>query len=291
VDLVHDHTPGIVKRMKFSHFAACLCAVAACATLHGSILPTFHLDPLALQVFEKYVAQFEKNVADPYAQSGKMWIDESSCCMRKGAFASGKPVVEPRENEEIVGGSIHHFTAAMHLTGTTIADVRHVMQDYANYPKYFKPDVGKGAGVKNPDSTATDEHYTSQLSLIQTTFWMSVSYDCVYETHYRLLDPHRWESVSHAASIKEWQNPKDASQGYLPEGEDHGFLWRTNTFWFVRENNDGVDIELDSMTLSRPVPTGFGWWGTKRTRDAVEKMIKDLKAAVDSNRPPQVQHS
>jgi hypothetical protein len=121
--------------MRVSHFAACLCAVAACATLHASILSTFHLDPLALQVFEKYVAQFEKNVADPYAQSGKMWIDDSSCCTRKSAFASGKPVVEPRENEEIVGGSIHHFSGAMHLTGVTIADVRHVMQDDPNYPK------------------------------------------------------------------------------------------------------------------------------------------------------------
>jgi hypothetical protein len=212
--------------------------------------------------------------------------------MRKSSFASGKPVVEPRENTEIAGGSIHHFSGIMHIAGASIADVRHVMQDYSNYPKYFRPDVGKGAGVKNPDSTATDEHYTSQLSLIQTTFWMSVSYDCVYDTHYRLLDQHHWESVSHAASIKEWQNPTDPSQGYLPEGEDHGFLWRTNTFWFVRENNDGVDIELDSMTLSRPVPTGFGWWGTKRTKDAVEKMMKDLKAAMDMNRSPQSpQHS
>jgi hypothetical protein len=179
----------------------------------------------------------------------------------------------------------------VHIAGATIADVRHVMQDYPNYSKYFKPDVGKGSGVKNPDSTAADEHYTSQLSLIQTTLWMSVSYDCVYETHYRLLDPHHWESISNAASIREWQNPKDVSQGYLSEGEDHGFLWRTNTFWFVRENNDGVDVELDSMTLSRPVPTGFGWWGTKRTRDAVEKMIKDLKVAVDSSHVPQGQHS
>jgi hypothetical protein len=72
------------------------------------------------------------------------------------------------------------------------------------------------------------------------------------------------------------------SRGYYPEGEDHGFLWRTNTFWFVRERDGGIDVELDSMTLSRPIPTGFGWWGTKRTRDAVDKMLRDMKAAVDA---------
>ncbi len=268
--------------MTFSPLAACLGAAAFCATLHASILPTVHLDPVALQVFEKYVAQFERNVAAPYAQSGKLWMDDSSCCSRKGAFAAGKPVVEPRENSEVEGGSIHHFSGAMHIAGATIADVRQIMQDYPNYPKYFKPDVGKGSGSRDPDTTPDDEHFTAQLSLIQSTLWMSVSYDCVYDTHYRRLDPHRWQSVSAASSIREWQNPRDQRQGYLPEGDDHGFLWRTNTYWFVRENNDGVDLELDSMTLSRSVPTGFGWWGTKRTRDAVEKMMRDMKAAVES---------
>lgn len=277
--------------MTFPRFVACLGAAALCATLHASILPILHLDPLALQAFERYVAQFERNVAGPYEQSGKMWIDDASCCIRKSSFAAGKLVVEPRENTDITGGSIHHFSGAMHITGASIADVRRIMQDYSNYPKYFNPDVGKGSGVRNTDSTADDEHYTSQLSLIQATLWMSVSYDCVYDTHYRMLDPHRWQSVSVASSIKEWRNPKDSSQGYLPEGEDHGFLWRTNTFWFVRENNDGVDVELDSMTLSRPVPAGFGWWGTKRTRDAVEKMMKDLRAAVESNKVPQGKRS
>jgi len=284
--MVHKNPPAIVGIMKLHPVAACLGAAAFCATLSASILPVVRLDPMALQVFEKYVAQFERNVAGPYAQSGKLWMDDSSCCARKGPFAGGKPVVEPRENAEVTGGSIHHFSGAMHIAGATIADVRRVMQDYPNYPKYFRPDVGKGSGVKNDDSTGADEHYTAQLSLIQSTLWMSVSYDCVYDTHYRQLDPHRWESVSIAASIREWQNPRDSSQGYLPAGDDHGFLWRTNTYWFVRENSDGVDLELDSMTLSRPVPTGFGWWGTKRTRDAVEKMMRDMKAAVDSVHQP-----
>ncbi len=253
-----------------------------CAALHASILPTVHLDSQALQAFANYVAQFERNVATPYAQSGKMWIDDSSCCLRNGAFAAGKPVVEPRENTDVAGGSIHHFSGAMHIQGGSIDNVRHIMEDYPNYPKYFKPDVGKASGILDPGARPGDEHYTANLSLIQSTLWMAVSYDCVYDAHYRLLDPRRWESVSAATSVREWRDPKDVSQGYYPEGDDHGFLWRTNTFWFVRENNGGVDVELDSMTLSRPIPTGFAWWGTRRTRDAVDKMLRDMKAAVEA---------
>jgi hypothetical protein len=260
----------------------CFVAIAFCATLHASILPTFHLEPGTLQAFENYVAQFDRNVAAPYEQSGKMWVDEPACCKHNNAFLAGKPVVEPRENTDIVGGSIHHFSGVIHIKGGTITDVRHIMQDYPNYPKYFKPDVSQGSGTLNLDTTPLDEHYTSHISLAQSTLWIAVSYDCIYDTHYRLLDAHRWESKSAAVSIREWRDPKDASQGYYPEGDDHGFLWRTNTFWFVRENNGGVDVELDSMTLSRPIPTGFAWWGSKRTKDAVDKMLRDMKAAVEA---------
>jgi hypothetical protein len=249
-----------------------------CATLCASILPTVHLDPATLQTFQTYVAQFERNVAAPYVHSGKMWIDDA----HNRAFAAGKTVVEPRENTDIAGGSIHHFSGAIHVAGGTIADVRHIMQDYTNYPKYFKPDVARGDGTLNPDSTAADEHYTSHISLIQSNLAVTVSYDCVYDTHYRLLDPHHWVSQSSAVSVKEWRDPKDVSKGYYPEGDDHGFLWRTNTFWFIRENSGGIDVQLDSMSLSRPIPTGFAWFGSRRTREAVDKMLRDMKAAVEA---------
>jgi hypothetical protein len=270
--------------MRFSPAAACLLSAAFSVTLQASIMPTFELGPQTLQAFETYVAQFQKNVAIPYAQTGKMWLDTDSCCGRNGAFTAGKPVVQPRENTDIAGGSIHHFSGVIHIAGGTIAGVRHIMQDYGNYPKYFKPDVGKAAGAMEPDSTPVDEHYISHISLIQSTLWIAVSYDCVYNTHYMLFDPHHWASESSATSIREWRDPRDVTQGYFPEGNDHGFLWRTNTFWFVREANGGVDVELDSMSLSRPVPTGFGWWGARRTRDAVDKMLRDMKAAVEALR-------
>lgn len=265
--------------MRLSPAAACLAGAVFCVTLQAGIFPTYHLDPAPLKVFADYVAQFERDVAGPYVESGKMWLDNLP---RNSGLASGKLILEPRENTDIAGGSIHHFSGAMHMTGASIADVRHIMQDYSNYPKYFRPDVSKGGGQVNPDSSSGDEHYTSRLSLVQSTLWIAVSYDCVYDTRYRYTDPHHWWSASSTVSIKEWRDPKDVSRGYFPEGDDHGFLWRTNTYWFVRDNNDGIDLELDSMTLSRPVPTGFAWWGTKRTKDAVDKIMRDMKAAVEA---------
>jgi len=275
--------PGIIigrlKRMRI-FLAACV----GCVTLHASILPTYRMDSRAVEFFNRYVAQFEKTTVAPYNDSGKLWIDDHACCSKRGA-EPGKLYVEPRENMDFSGGSIHHFSGFMRLPGVTIEDIRRIMQDYANYPKYFSPDVSKGSGIIHPDSTPADEHFTTNLTLVQATIWMSVAYDSTYDVHYLRLDPERWTSKSASVSIREWRDPKDAAGGTFPEGEDHGLLWRTNTYWLVRERDGGVDMELDSMTVSRPVPTGFAWWGTKRTRDAVTKILSDMKTALTGLHP------
>jgi len=252
----------------------------ACITLHASILPTVHLEPAALKAFQDYVARFENSVAVRFYSSGKMWIDESG---KRAQFEQGKPVVEQRQSGEVANGtaSIHHFSGAIRVNGATIENIRRVMQDYGNYPKYFKPDIGQGSGTLQPDSNPADEHYRTHLTLTQSTAWMNVIYDSLYDTHYRRVGPGLWTSKSTSLNLKELKDAKDPSQGTYPEGDDHGFLWRTNTYWFVRERDGGLDLEADSMTLSRPVPLGMGWWGTKRTRDAVDKMLRDTKAAIE----------
>lgn len=263
--------------MRSSRLAGTLGFVAFCATLHASLLPILQLDKPTVKAFDEYIAQFEKTVSSQFYSSGKLWIDDDP---KKSVFDSGKPVLEPRENEDVANGSIHHFTGAMRINGATIAQVRRVMQDYPNYPKYFKPDVGQGSGELLPDSTPTDEHFHGKLELTQSTLWIQVIYDARYDTHYKRLANDRWISRSASVSIREMMDAKNPPAGYFPEGQDHGFLWKTNTYWFVRERNGGVDLEADSIALSRPNMSGFAWWGTKRSHDAVEKMLRDIRAAV-----------
>jgi hypothetical protein len=261
--------------------AGVVSAVACCVTLQASILPTFHFDNTTLKVFQDYVGEFEKTDLALFAASGKLWIDDESGAKRN-AFDAGKTVVEPRENQDVANGSIHHFTGVIHVPGGTIDTFRKVMEDFHNYPRYFAPDVSTASGERMPDSTPEDEHFHSTLLLIQTTLWIDVSYRTVYDTHFLRLDANRWISQSTSLSVKELLDPGNANGGTYPEGNDHGFLWKTNTWWFVRQRNGGVDLEANSITVSRPVPVGFGWWGLRRTRDAVDKMLRDTKAAIQA---------
>jgi hypothetical protein len=281
--LSHSSNPhGYIGRMRLSLPAGCFAFTAFCVTSYASILPTVHLDGATLKAFQDYVANFEKSVSVQFSSSGKLWIDNECCGGKHAAFENGKPVVEPRESADVAGGSIHHFSGAIHVKGGTIEAMSRVMQDYPNYPRYFKPDVGVASGTREPDSTPGDLHYKTRLVLVQTTLWMNVTFDTLYDVHYRRLDKDRWTARSTALSIKEQRDAKNPAEGTYPEGDDHGFLWRTNTYWFARERNGGLDLEADSISLSRPNVTGFAWWGTRRTRDAVDKMLRDVKAAVES---------
>jgi len=246
----------------------------------AALIPVSHLEAATVALFQDYTAKFEQRVSVPFTASGKLFIDDESGKHRD--YDAGKPIVEARENRDIQNGSIHHYSGSIRVPGGTIEQVRRVMQDYSNYPNYFKPDVARGSGAVQPDSTPEDEHFRSRLFLTESTVWLDVAYDAQYDSHYRRIDANRWTSRSTTFSIRELQDAKRLDGSLFPEGEDHGFLWRTNNYWFARSRDGGLDLQLDSMTLSRTTPLGFGWWGNKRTHDAVDKMLRDTKSALES---------
>lgn len=248
--------------------------------LQAALLPIVHLDAKTVQAFQSYVETFERGYMKPFADSGKLWIDAEPCCKRNEAAYTGRPVVQARLNEDVAGGSIHHFSASMHVDGATIEDMQRLMEDYPDYPSNFKPDVTKASAELQPDSRKGDDHYVSHLTLTESTLWMNVQFDTQYDTHYRYVDDRRWISKSASLHLKEQKDAKDVSKGYFPEGDDHGFLWRTNTYWFARRTSSGLDLEADSITLSRTNVPGFAWFGTKRSHDAVEKMLRDARAGL-----------
>ncbi len=263
--------------------AATIAVLSGCLTLQASILPVTHLEAATVAIFQDYTVRFEKQVSDAFSAAGKLWIDDEKAARRKD-FEAGKPIVAARENEDIRNGSIHHYSGTIRVKGAKIDQMRRVMIDYPSYPNYFKPDVVRGSGIPQPDSKLDDEHFFSHLFLSESTLWIDVAYDAQYDSRFRRLDSTRWISRSTTLSIKELQDAKKLDGATYPEGEDHGFLWRTNTYWFARERDGGLDLQVDSMTLSRPAPVGFGWWGNKRTHDAVDKMLRDTKAAIEALR-------
>jgi len=62
-------------------------------------------------------------------------------------------------------------------------------------------------------------------------------------------------------------------------GDDHGFLWRLNSYWRYEERAGGVMVELRSLTLSRDVPSLLRPLASPLVRRvARESMVRTLEA-------------
>jgi hypothetical protein len=269
--------------MRNSAVILCSGLLLAGAAAQAGVIPISHLDAASLALFKNYAAKFEQQVSAPFEATGKIWIDDDYSARRRD-FDAGKPVVALRENRDRQNASIHHYSGVLRVPSATIDQLRRVMKDFDNYPKYFKPEIARGSGVVQPDSTPEDEHYLARLFLTESTMGIDLAYDATYDCHYRRLARDRWTSHSTTTTIREMRDPKNLDGALYPEGDDHGFLWRTNTYWFVRERDGGLDMELDSVSLSRNSPLGLGWVGNRRAHDAVEKMMLDVKTAIQATR-------
>src|SRR5215204_672355 len=53
-------------------------------------------------------------------------------------------------------------------------------------------------------------------------------------------------------------------------GRDRGFLWRLNSYWHYEQEADGVRVEAQSLSLSRPVPV------LRKPADAMRKFLMDI---------------
>jgi galactose mutarotase-like enzyme len=66
-------------------------------------------------------------------------------------------------------------------------------------------------------------------------------------------------SLSRSTQISEIAAAGTASERALSAGEEHGFLWRLNTYWSYEERDGGLYMQIESVSLTRSIPLGLGW--------------------------------
>ena len=100
-------------------------------------------------------------------------------------------------------------------------------------------------------------HRRSILRLRRTKF-VTVVYDTEYDVDYKRLSPDRALSNSISTKVVEIENAGTPKERALPEGNDSGYMWRLNSYWRYKQFEDGVLVEIESLTLSRNLPAIIG---------------------------------
>jgi hypothetical protein len=69
----------------------------------------------------------------------------------------------------------------------------------------------------------------------------------------------RAEGRIRSTRIAQVEDPDTPQERELPVGRDGGYLWRLNTYWRLLERDGGTYLQCESISLTRGIPTGFGW--------------------------------
>ncbi len=76
---------------------------------------------------------------------------------------------------------------------------------------------------------------------------ITVVIDATYDITFARLDTKHGYSISRSTRIVELAD------------EDHGFLWRLNTYWSYEERDGGLYLQIEAVSLTRAIPAGLGW--------------------------------
>jgi putative flippase GtrA len=83
---------------------------------------------------------------------------------------------------------------------------------------------------------------------------VTVAYNTEHLVTYQRHSAQRASSRSVSTRIAELRDAGTAQEREQPVGQDRGFLWRLHSYWRYEAAAGGVIIELESLTLSRPIP-------------------------------------
>jgi hypothetical protein len=213
--------------------------------------------------FDRYVHNTEaRSDAELKLGTKLLWVDglpeagraEAYADLRRGEVKTRK--LETRENGTAIrcpDGMIHHWASAVFIPGARLLDVLAVLEDYDRHAEYYAPDVERSR-LESRDG----DHFQAFLRFRRHKV-ITVVLDTVHDVRYVRDSETRAHSRSSAIRIAQVENPGKSDEREKTPGDDDGYLWRMETWWRMLEDDGGVYVQSEVVSLTREIPAGFGW--------------------------------
>ena len=220
------------------------------------------LQAKTIRDFAKYVAAVEgRRAREIEKREPFLDIERLSPEQRARAFAAlkrGEVIVtrgaayDSGTNEiEIDGGLVNHWRGTVFVPKVTLDNLLKVLQEP-------QADKHKQEDVLSSRVVSRDGDSQKVFLRLRRTKFVTVVYDTEYDVDYVRIAPDRALSNSISTRIVEIENAGTPKERALPEGNDHGYMWRLNSYWRYKQHEDGVLVEIESLTLSRELPAIIG---------------------------------
>ena len=217
---------------------------------HAAAEPT----PASVAAFNSYIGAVESRLAQQHrSQNGFLASAPSQADLR---LRRGELIVErltPSAGVDLPGAMLHHWRGTAFAPGAKAADFERMMQDFKAYPQHFSPQVLQ-ASVQ-----AHQGDWLQATMRVRQKHVLTVVMDTSYDILFGRLDAKHGFSTSRSTRIAEIDAPGTSAERALSSSEEHGFLWRQNTYWSYEERDGGLYMQVESISLTRSIPAGLGW--------------------------------
>lgn len=212
------------------------------------------LRPEAARDFAAYQATADQEVQQRWdGRRAFLWIDEHP--EEKRRAEAGEIVTYAftgDDGQSVAGGLIHDWVGDLFLRGVALEAVRNFLVNTDRHTSAYSE--VKQARVLSRDGNRS----VTMLRLVKKKY-LTVVLDIEYRNEWQQPAPDRWVMSSRSQKVQEVQNAGTPQENKLPPDTGHGFLWRMNSEWSLRQEAGGVWVELRSVTLTRDSPRGLGW--------------------------------
>lgn len=239
-------------------------------------LPACAAPPVAADhAYDDYVRITETRLEAQHS-SPQYFLAATACAL---ISSQSGPCIERVSVTNLPGALLHHWRATEFVRGAKARDLDRMLRDVSAYPAVFDPQVERAHATQS----STDQMNVAMR--MRQHHVLTVVLDADYDVSFAQLDAWHRYSISRSERIREVDSPPGTSrERILAENEDHGFLWRQNTYWSYEERDGGLSIQVESLSLTRSVPTGLGWavgpYVESIPRDSLEFTLRCISTAL-----------
>ncbi|HEV2444620.1 MAG TPA: hypothetical protein VGS58_01805 [Candidatus Sulfopaludibacter sp.] len=210
--------------------------------------------PEALRDYTAYLRVMESRMdAAVQERDGFLWANTPE---RRAQVRAAGVLCEPRNargDVRVTKGLIHDWVGSSFIPGAAMEQVLAPIQDYDHHKNSYRPVVIDSRTLEHQGND-----YKVRLRLVKRKI-IRVVVDVDSEVHYRPLANGDWQSRAHGTRIVEIADAGGPNERALPPSDDHGFLWRLDTYWLFRQRDGGVYVECEAVSLSRAIPAALAW--------------------------------
>jgi hypothetical protein len=216
--------------------------------------------PAANSGFDSYINSLESRLARQHQSYSSFLAGLDASENSRNRLRSGELIVEkltPASGPDLPGAMLHHWRATAFVPGARAADFERMTKDFNSYPQHFAPQVAQAHLLSERDDHGIDLVVASMR--VRQKHIITVVMDMAYNIAFGRLDPRHGCSRSRSTRIAEIESPGTGKERALNASEEHGFLWRLNTYWSWEERDGGLYMQIETVSLTRSIPAGLGW--------------------------------